>query len=466
METHHSYQNNGKSNDPTNQIPMNKIQQGLENQLQNQETIMNSWQPGHELKNGRFIIQRKLTWGGFADIYIAKDVEENQDVALKILKSELRGKGDFDSLEENFVKEAMNLRSCQHPHIVKFKDIIKTSEGWCMVMEYVEGEDLKSWVEKNGPLLEIDALRYICQIGKALIEVHNQRILHRDVKPRNIIRKVDGLEVVLIDFGIARKFSQDRTEQHTPYLTEDFAPIEQYEENYPRGACTDVYALAATLYFLLTGKTPIAPWRRLKNEPLETPQQIRGRQHISDKVNNAIILGMQIYPQERPDTVQKWLNLLPSALDEDEIEHFTEKQPLNNQSNTHPFDRTQPPDDNLTPANTKELSSLISVFTSPASFLVALTIFSSLGTTVISPGFWLVVVIFLILISSFITKERRIKQMIRLVVISLIPTLVIFLCVPNLIAGKLQGWMLILLIIVSSLLGLSVMFLARHGNKN
>ena len=108
MERHFSYQNNGSS-EPTNQIPKEKIQQGLGNQQQKQEIIMSSWQPGHQLKDGRYIIQRKLTWGGFADIYIAKN-EENQDVAIKILKSELQAADDFDSMEENFVKEAMNLR--------------------------------------------------------------------------------------------------------------------------------------------------------------------------------------------------------------------------------------------------------------------------------------------------------------------------------------------------------------------
>lgn len=142
-----------------------------------------------------------------------------------------------------------------------------------MVLEYVDGEDLASRVENQGTLPEAEALRYIQHIGEALTAVHNNGLLHRDVKPQNIMVRFGKSEAVLIDFGIARNFVFDQTKKHTEYLTPGFGPIEQYEQLAKRGAYTDVYALAATLYFLLTGEVPEqAPTRdrhiaRYQNDP-------------------------------------------------------------------------------------------------------------------------------------------------------------------------------------------------------
>ncbi|MEC4816865.1 MAG: protein kinase [Scytonema sp. PMC 1069.18] len=438
------YSNNEQSSEPTNQFPKEKIHHDAS--VEAEDNVFN-WEPGQNLKNGRYIIQKKLKWGGFADIYLAQNTEEKQDVVLKTLKNELRNQDEIDNLEENFVKEAISLAKLKHPHIVQFKDVIKTPEGWCIVMEYIEGEDLHSWVRTNGILSETDALLYIRQIGNALIEVHNQGLLHRDIKPQNIIRISDGSKAVLIDFGISRKYSPNKTEQHTPYLTPDFAPPEQYEEEDKRGAYIDVYALAATLYFLLTERNPTSARARQSGTPLKHPQFLN--LSISNPVNWAIIMGMQIDPQERPQTIQAWLDLLPK----------------NESKNSEPDASTiPPPNPQPCPPKLLELQPWIAVCTSPTSFLIALSLVSWLGTTWISAGFWLVFVLVLISISFFIVQGRRAEQVICLGVSSLIPTLVFFIFVP-----ALRNWnsnnnvmLVVILTILAALVGFSTMSVYRQ----
>ena len=115
-------------------------------------------------------------------------------------------------------------------------------------------------------------------------------------------------EAVLIDFGIAREFTPNLTQTHTQMLSDGFAPIEQYEQRAKRGAYTDVYALAATLYYILTVEVPtISPLRAI-GTPLEPPKQINPS--ISDKVNQAILKGMEVKPEDRPQSMQEWLTLL------------------------------------------------------------------------------------------------------------------------------------------------------------
>jgi len=441
----------------------------------------NSWQAGHQLKDGEYTIERKLPGGGFNDIYIAKNTKL-QDVAIKIIKKEVHSEYEFEKIEENFIKEAINLARCEHHYIVPYKDIFKTSEGWCLVMDYIEGKDLHLWVKENGCLSHTEALRYIRQIGQALKVIHNQGLLHRDVKPRNIIRRANGSEAVLIDLGISRQFSTNKIEQHTPLLTENFAPIEQYREKYERGAYTDVYALAATLYYLLTGKAPTPSIAR-SEEALIPLRELNPE--ISHEVEKAIILGMQMHPKERPQTIQAWLDLLPKGTTESSLSHekrtelISETKPSVANSQNPPLNdldpewmkQTQAPINPLPKRynQRKLLSNIITALTSPVSFLTALAIVSYLGTTLISTGFWLVLIVVLMSVLMFIFKEHRIKQLSLLFISSVMPTLLIFLCVPALRVPKPEQWGLLnlililgLLSIVSSLLGWALMNLFRQ----
>jgi serine/threonine protein kinase len=171
-------------------------------------------------------------------------------------------------------------------------------------MEYIEGEQLGHL----GVLSESQALDYIQQIGDALTVVHQNGLLHRDVKPGNIIVRNNKSEAVLIDFGIARDFTSNLTQTHTTHKTIFYAPLEQYKRRAERGAFTDVYALAATLYKVLTGKEPEDSQSRDDGYPLAEPKEINP--NISDRVNKAILKGLELQPENRPQSVQEWLYLL------------------------------------------------------------------------------------------------------------------------------------------------------------
>lgn len=271
-----------------------------------------AWETGKHLRGSQYIIEKVLGQGGFGITYLAKDDRENR-VVIKTPNDDLLDEPDFANFQEHFVREALSLAKCSHPHIVQIKDVFQERSLWCMVMEYIEGEDLDSWVRKQGALSESEALTYIQQIGAALTVVHKNNLLHRDVKPSNIMLRADKAEAVLIDFGIARNFTPNLTQTHTPLATDHFAPIEQYYTKAKRGSFTDVYALAATLYVLLTRELPPTALDRdywienFSQELLIPPQQLNPR--ISNRVNQAILKGMAIKPDDRPQSVRDWLRL-------------------------------------------------------------------------------------------------------------------------------------------------------------
>lgn len=191
---------------------------------------------------------------------------------------------------------------------MRIDQVIQEGALWCMVMEYIDGEDLANLVENQGALSEAQALRYIQQIGEALTVVHNNGLLHRDIKPQNIMLRSGNSQAVLIDFGIARDFTPNLTKTHTQILSDGFAPIEQYDKRAKRGAYSDVYALAATLYAILTKEVPTMSPVRAIGTPLVEPKEINSS--ISERVNQAIIKGMEIKPENRPKSIEDWLKLL------------------------------------------------------------------------------------------------------------------------------------------------------------
>ncbi len=132
-------------------------------------------------------------------------------------------------------------------------------------------------------------------------------MLHRDIKPQNLILREGTQQIVLIDFGIAREFTPGFTQTHTHLVSEGYAPIEQYFPQAKRSSATDIYGLAATLYTLLTGKVPIAAPLRDRSPLPELRQLLPG---VSASVNEAVMRGMAMEPLHRPATVEAWLALL------------------------------------------------------------------------------------------------------------------------------------------------------------
>jgi serine/threonine protein kinase len=260
---------------------------------------------GETLQNGRYIINNILGAGGFGITYLATETPSNQQIAIKTLNATVQGKDNFLDLQNKFIKEAFLLAKCSHAHIVTVHNVFDEAGLWYMVMEYIKGDDLAVFLQKNGVLPEASALLIIEQIGEALSYIHSQGFLHRDVKPHNIL--LSGNVAKLIDFGIAREFTAGETRTHTNYRTDGYAPPEQYEERAKRDVYTDVYSLAATLYNLLTNQVPI-PAQFRSYAALPPPQQFNNK--ISDRTNNAILKGMELQPENRPQTIQEFLSLL------------------------------------------------------------------------------------------------------------------------------------------------------------
>ncbi|MGA9382363.1 MAG: serine/threonine-protein kinase [Phormidium sp.] len=271
------------------------------------------WPTGKNLHGNRYIIESKLGVGGFGITYLAKN-RKGEFVVIKTLKDEVMTNPDFADFREkyqhNFRDEALRIALCRHPHIVQIDNAFNDESLPCIAMEYVAGEDLWKRVKNRGCLSEAEALRYIRQIGEALTVVHDKGLLHRDLKPHNIMVRSHVSEAVLIDFGIAREFIPNLTQTHTWAGTPGFTPLEQYDEQERRGEFTDVYALAATLYSLLTAKTPPPSPNRMVRDSLVIPN------NVSDLVRNGILEGMKLQAEKRPQSVTEWLRLFESDSDD------------------------------------------------------------------------------------------------------------------------------------------------------
>jgi serine/threonine protein kinase len=268
------------------------------------------WQQGDSINNGRFTIEQVLGIGGFGITYKATDNARGGTLAIKTLNPTMQLRPDFQEQQVKFINEAITVKGFIHPHILKVYEVIREKELFGVVMEYINGISLSKYIEQKGQLTEELALKYIDQIGQALEEVHRNNYLHRDIKPDNILLRNNNQEAVLIDFGISREIA---TQNMSILLTDGYAPIEQYQRRGNFGPHTDVYALAATLYYLLTAKelrskgevSPLpATRRKYDQDPLPEPRSYN--HNISQKVNDAILAAMKLDPEQRTKDISEF----------------------------------------------------------------------------------------------------------------------------------------------------------------
>ncbi|MGM3307057.1 protein kinase domain-containing protein [Anabaena sp. WFMT] len=261
-------------------------------------------QVGQKISN--YVIEQRYDNGGFGIVYLAKDKYDQQFI-IKILKDINKDEPNFDKFRQDFLNEGLRYKECIHPNIVKINELIIEGDILGIVMEYVEGENLKGRL-----LSEVQALKYIYQIGDALTTMHENKLLHQDVKPENIIVRKGKEEAILIDFGISRKFHPEVIHTYTTQMSDFYSPPELYESHTIRGPFTDVYCLSATLYKLLTNEYPEGSISRLRyGYPLKPPQEIN--KQISDNTNLCILLGLELEPKDRPGTIKEFLEILDDS---------------------------------------------------------------------------------------------------------------------------------------------------------
>ncbi len=250
------------------------------------------------LENGfilqdRYCIERVLGHGGMGAVYLATDQSLGIPCAVK---ENLNLSPDS---ERQFRREATLLASLRHPNLPRVTNHFILGSQQYLVMDYVEGEDLKERLGREHPLPEADVLRWILQICNALTYLHTRQppVIHRDVKPANIKLTATG-EAMLVDFGIAKATGAgQKTTTGAVALTPGFAPPEQYGMGHTDGR-TDEYALAATLYNLLTNHLPPDSMDRLLgNVRLAPPEELRPG--LSYNLSVAIQHALAVRPDDR-----------------------------------------------------------------------------------------------------------------------------------------------------------------------
>jgi serine/threonine protein kinase len=253
----------------------------------------------------KYRLEEVLGQGGFGITYLAFDTVLEHRVAIKELFPEgsaRRGiyvvssnKAEFAETKQKFLQEARVVQRFSHPNIVRVYGTFEENETAYIVMEALEGQSLRAYVTAFGAMPEDDLLHFVSQLCSALERVHASGLLHRDLKPDNVMLTGDG-RAVLLDFGSARDFVQGQERKHTRFITPGFAPPEQYASQANFGTYTDVYALAATVYFALEGHAPPDALDRLNGTPLPEPKNAIGFRH-------ALYAGLELRVTERTQTV-------------------------------------------------------------------------------------------------------------------------------------------------------------------
>lgn len=275
---------------------------------------------GTTLYGGKYVIERVIGEGGFGITYFARHtVLTHQCYAIK--EFFISGKcardtqhhtlsliditpEDFQRFRSRFVDEARTLSTLEHVGIVKVVDIFDDNNTSYIVMSFIEGETLQKKVEKGGKLPYDVAVNYIAQLSEAIAYVHSKHILHRDIKPDNVMITPDN-RVVLIDFGSARQFVNDEVQRQTAILTQGYAPPEQYVATSRKGNYTDIYALGAVLYYAVTGCRPIDSAGR-SIERMPEPRELTPS--LPNDANRTIMKAMQLRPEARHQSAEEFMN--------------------------------------------------------------------------------------------------------------------------------------------------------------
>ena len=267
--------------------------------------------------NERYQIIRTIGEGGMANVYLAYDTILNRNVAVKILRGDLAGDEKF---VRRFKREAISASSLIHPNIVEMYDVGEDDGNNFIVMEYIDGKTLKSLIKKRGALTLPEVVDIMLQLTSAIHCAHESYIIHRDIKPQNVMILDDG-RIKITDFGIAiASNAADLTQTNSVMGSVHYLPPEQANGE---GATikSDIYSLGILMYELLTGKVPFkgdnAVEIALKQMKEEIPSVCEYNSDIPQAIENVILTACAKNPKNRYDSVMEMHEDIKTALDEE-----------------------------------------------------------------------------------------------------------------------------------------------------
>lgn len=260
----------------------------------------------------RYEILEKIGSGGMSDVYKAKCHKLNRLVAIKVLKKEFCTDAGFVS---NFKMEAQAAAGLSHPNIVNVYDVVDDGDIHYIVMELIEGITLKNYIAKKGCLDNKEAIGIAIQIAQGMMAAHERHIIHRDIKPQNIIISMDG-KVKVADFGIAKAISM-QTKNSDAIGSVHYIPPEQASGNIS-DARSDIYSFGITLYEMVTGILPFdgndAESVAIAHMEQELTPPSRLNSNIAPGLEKIILKCTRKNPDERYDSVSQLINDLRHAL--------------------------------------------------------------------------------------------------------------------------------------------------------
>jgi serine/threonine protein kinase len=258
---------------------------------------------------GNYDLVEKVAEGGMGTVYKGRHRETGQIVAIKVLAPQMVGN---PVLMKRFEQEYNAARQLDHPNIVRALELDNTGSTPYMVMEFVEGESLGSKLEREGKIPEAEAKKLIIQVAQGLYKAHKERLVHRDVKPDNILITPDG-RAKLADLGLVKEVETDLNLTRTGrgLGTPNFMAPEQFRNAKNADARCDIYSLGATLYMMVTGETPFKAYgplesymKKIEND-LTPPRQLVPE--LSQRIGWAIQRAMSADPEARPASCREFV---------------------------------------------------------------------------------------------------------------------------------------------------------------
>lgn len=282
--------------------------------------------------SGRYKIIDMIGGGGMANVYLVHDMILDRDVALKMLRLDFANDEEFI---RRFHREAQSATSLAHPNIVSIYDVGEEDGLYYIVMEYVEGQTLKQYIQQNAPLRVDEALEIMKQLTSAISHAHQNHIVHRDIKPHNILVDRKG-NVKITDFGIAMALSATSITQTNSVL----GSVHYLSPEQARGGTankkSDIYSLGIVLFELLTGRLPFsgesAVSIALKHLQSETPSPKRWNPTLPQSVENIVLKATAKDPFHRYNSVEELEEDLYTALDPNRIDEEKFSIPLDDEA--------------------------------------------------------------------------------------------------------------------------------------